>query len=218
VTPLSCSAVQVGNLVWTDSVFRNYANNFQVLASSAADLEREPKMADTTPEIQSSATSQPSTQPPRVCFICDQPTKRCVSVSYSRTGAEVTDWRSFKVYFCERHAEVAREIPTWNLEELQQEIAARIGTGFVNGVFEEAPAVPYDDAGRVDTATAAIIEQTLQQEAATYAKLPDPNRVYAELLQNKVHSFSKAVKDAMAKDAAKSREAISESGNCLIPS
>jgi hypothetical protein len=163
--------------------------------------------AEAVPSAQPSlaAPSQPSTQPPRVCVICNKATKRSVHISHSRVGPEddngdiVTERRSFRFYVCELHASIPIAMSMEDLEDMAQS-QAQIGTGFVKRALEQAPAVPYDG-GKVDTATAQVIEQALQAEATSYAKLPDPNRVYVELLQNKVDSFRNAVKDAMAKDA-----------------
>jgi hypothetical protein len=66
--------------------------------------------------------------------------------------------------------------------------------------FRQVPAVPFKD-GKVDTGAAASMQQTLQQQADTYAKLPNAKPDYAAFLQKKADAFGAVTKDVVAKAA-----------------
>jgi len=69
---------------------------------------------------------------------------------------------------------------------------------FVNAMqFRQVPAVPYKD-NRVDTGAAASMQQTLQQQADNYAKLPNAKPDYAAFLQKKADTFDAVTKDVIA--------------------
>lgn len=67
--------------------------------------------------------------------------------------------------------------------------------------FRQVPAVPFRD-GRVDVGAAASMQQTLQQQADNYAKLPNAKPDYAAALQKKADAFENVTKDAVARAAA----------------
>src|ERR1019366_7613877 len=100
-------------------------------------------MTDTrAPEVQSLAPadpspvapSLPSTQPPRACIACNQPTKKCINFSFSLTGPEGEPrCGSGKFYVCGEHVELIKEMSMPDLEEMmarQEDTAqAQSGTG-----------------------------------------------------------------------------------------
>jgi hypothetical protein len=80
---------------------------------------------------------------------------------------------------------------------------------FVNAMqFRQVPAVPYKD-NKVDTGAAASMQQTLQQQADNYAKLPNAKPDYAAFLQKKADTFEAVTKDVIAHRATLESQAIS---------
>ena len=73
--------------------------------------------------------------------------------------------------------------------------------------FRQVPTVPFKD-GRVDTGAAASMQQTLQQQADNYSKLPNAKPDYAAALQKKADAFAGVTKDAVATAAQSDSQRI----------
>ncbi|HZP33466.1 MAG TPA: hypothetical protein VFB23_08905 [Candidatus Acidoferrales bacterium] len=75
--------------------------------------------------------------------------------------------------------------------------------------FRQVPAVPSRD-GRIDIGAAESLQQTLQQQADNYAKLPGAKPAYAAFLQQKADAFKSLTRDSLVNEAELTNRRIAQ--------